>query len=138
MNRSSVPFVIVAAVLLSGCSLVGAGTPSGAEPSSSADERDRDAPTVATVGNESWFNIRVYVADGGRRQQLGSVSSYDSATFEIPRDMVHTSGQVQLLADPVGSTRTYRSSPVTIGPGQVVQWTVQNDPSQTYSSIFVR
>lgn len=138
MNRSSVPLAIVAVSVLAGCSLVGAGTPSGAEPAAAEQGEERNQPTVAEVSNDSWFNIQVYVADQGRRQQLGSVSSYQSATFEVPSDMVNTSGEIQLLADPVGSTRTYRSYPVMVGPGQVIVWTVQNDPSQTYSSIVVQ
>lgn len=137
MNRSSVPFAIVAVSVLAGCSLVGAGAPSGAEPAAAEQQEERKT-TVAEVSNDSWFNIQVYVADQGRRQRLGSVSSYQSATFEVPVDMVNTSGEIQLLADPVGSTRTYRSYPVMIGPGQVVKWTVQNDPSQTYASITVQ
>ncbi|MFB6240807.1 MAG: hypothetical protein ABEJ46_04505, partial [Gemmatimonadota bacterium] len=93
-----------------------------------AAEQEERETTVARVSNDSWFNIQVYVTDQGRREQLGTVSSYQSATFEVPAGMVKTSGEIQLLADPVGSTRTYRSSPVMIGPGQVVKWTVQNDP----------
>lgn len=138
MNRSSVPLAIVAVSVLAGCSLVGAGAPSGAEPAAADQQDGSQQATVAEVSNDSWFNIQVYVADQGRRQQLGTVSSYQSATFEVPSDMVNTSGEIQLLADPVGSTRTYRSSPVMIGPGQVVRWTVQNDPSQTYASITVQ
>lgn len=134
--RASAAILAVSALpLLAGCSLVGAGAPSMAE-SASAEEQE-DATTVAKVSNDSWYNIQVYVVDSGRRQQLGSVASYQSSTFEIPRDMVNTSGQIQMLADPVGSTTNYRSSPVLIGPGQVVKWTVQNDPSQTYASITV-
>lgn len=134
--RTSAAILAVSSLpLLAGCSLVGAGAPSMAE-SPSADEQEDEA-TMARVSNDSWYNIRVYVVDAGRRQQLGSVGSYESSTFEIPRDMVDTSGEIQMLADPVGSTVGYRSSPVLIGPGQVVKWTVQNSRSQTYASISV-
>lgn len=135
--RASAAILAVSALpLLAGCSLVGAGAPSMAESASA--EGQEDATTVAEVSNDSWYNIQVYVVDSGRRQQqLGSVASYQSSTFEIPQDMVDTSGQIQMLADPVGSTTTYRSSPVLVGPGQVVSWTVQNNPSQTYASITV-
>jgi len=127
---------ILAVSLLAGCSLVGAGSPSMADEMSP--DRDEDATTVARVSNQSWYNVRVYVVDSGRRQSLGSVPSYRTTTFEMPRDMVRSSGQIQMLADPVGSTEHYRSSPVLVGPGQVVKWTVQNDRSQTYSSIVVQ
>lgn len=135
--RTSAVILAVSAIpLLAACSLVGAGAPSMAEPAS-ADREDESQPTTAQVSNESWYNISVYVVDSGRRQKLGSVSSYESASFEIPADMVNASGQIQMLADPVGSRTTYRSSPVLIGPGQVIKWTVQNNPSQTYASITV-
>ena len=136
MNILRTAASIVAVSLLAGCSLVGAGSPSMAE--EMTPDREENATTVARVSNQSWFNVRVYVADSGRRQSLGSVSSYRTTTFEVPRDMVHSSGQIQMQADPVGSTEYYRSTPVLIGPGQVVKWTVQNDPSQTYSSIVVQ
>lgn len=134
--RTSAAILSVSALaLLAGCSIVGAGAPSMAESESAREEQDRT--TVAQVTNDSWYNIRVYVVDQGRRQQLGSVASYESTTFDLPQDMVDASGQIQMLADPVGSRTSYRSSPVLIGPGQVVRWTVQNDPSQTYASISV-
>lgn len=136
MNRLRTPIVIAAVSVVAGCSLVGAGAPSGVQ--DEAARQQEDQPTVAEVSNDSWFNIRVYIADQGRRERLGSVSSYESSSFEVPTDIVRTSGEIQLLADPVGSTVTYRSSPVLIGAGQLIQWTVQNDPSQTYSSITVR
>lgn len=136
--RTSAAILAVSALpLLAGCSLVGAGAPSMAE-GASADQEKQTRPTTAQVSNDSWYNISVYVVDSGRRQRLGSVPSYESSTFRIPQDMVQSSGQIQLFADPVGSTTTYRSSPVLIGPGQVVTWTVQNDASQTYNSITVR
>lgn len=134
--RTSAAILAVSAIpLLAGCSLVGAGSPSMAE--SAAAEQEESQPATAQVANDSWYNISVYVVDSGRRQRLGSVSSYESSSFEIPEDMVNSSGQIQMLADPVGSTTTYRSSPVLVGPGQVVKWTVQNNPSQTYASITV-
>ncbi len=136
--RTSAAILAVSALpLLAGCSLVGAGAPSMAE-GASADQEKETRPTTAQVSNDSWFNIRVYVLDSGRRDQLGSVPSYESSTFRIPRDIVESSGEIQMLADPVGSSTTYRSSPVLIGPGQVVKWTVQNSASQTYNSITVR
>ncbi len=136
MNTVRTTTAVLAVALLAGCSVIGgAGSPSMAE---GMEEDEEDRATTARVTNDSWYNIRVYVADQGRRQSLGSVSSYESSTFEVPRDMVDTSGEIQLLADPVGSTTNYRSSPVLVGPGQVVQWTVQNSRSQTYSSITVR
>lgn len=134
--RTSAAILAVSAIpLLAGCSLVGAGSPSMAESGSA--EQEESQPATAQVANDSWYNISVYVVDSGRRQRLGSVSSYESSSFEIPEDMVNSSGQIQMLADPVGSTTTYRSSPVLVGPGQVVKWTVQNNPSQTYASITV-
>ncbi|MDP2496733.1 MAG: hypothetical protein Q8W44_01955 [Candidatus Palauibacterales bacterium] len=134
--RTSAAILAVSALpFLAGCSLVGAGAPSMAESESA--EQEESGPATARVANDSWYNISVYVVDSGRRQRLGSVPSYESSSFEIPEDMVSSSGQIQMLADPVGSTTTYRSSPVLVGPGQMVKWTVQNNPSQTYASITV-
>lgn len=135
MNTVRTTTALLAVATLAGCSVIGAGSPSMAE---DMEDEEEDRATMARVTNDSWFNIRVYVEDQGRRQVLGSVSSYESSTFEVPSDMVNTSGEIQLLADPVGSTTNYRSSPVLVDAGQLVQWTVQNSRSQTYSSITVR
>lgn len=135
-RRSAAILAFSAIPLLAGCSLVGAGGPSMAE-TASEDREEESQPATAQVANESWYNISVYVVDSGRRQRLGNVSSYESSSFEIPADMVSSSGQIQMLADPVGSRTMYRSSPVLVGPGQVVKWTVQNNASQTYASITV-
>lgn len=70
-----------------------------------ADREEERAPALATVSNDSWFTLDVYAADQASRQRLGTVSSFDSLTFEIPDHMVRSSGEIQLLADSVGSTR---------------------------------
>mgnify|MGYP006293178133 CR=1 FL=1 len=135
MNRLRTSAAILAVPLLVGCSLVGAGTPGTAETASAGQQEDRE--TRARVNNESWYNVRVYAADGSRRVSLGSVGSFETATFVVPSGMVAAADRIQLLADPVGSTTTFRSSPVLVRPGDVVEWTVHNDPGQTYNAIRV-
>lgn len=136
MNRTyrTTAAVLAAALLLTGCSLV-AGGPSMAEGEA---EKQEKGPATAAVTNDSWFNLQVYVADDTRRDLLGNVPSYETTTFEIPRSIAAASGEIQLVADPVGATNEYLSAPVLIGPGQVVEWTVQNDAGFTYNSIVVR
>jgi len=91
-------------------------------------------PISLTVTNQNWLDVDVFVVHGTTRYRVGEVGGNGSATLSIPSSLV-VNGQVQLLADPVGSTETYLSDMITVAPDEKVQLTVA--PRMRMSSFAV-
>lgn len=130
-TRSASLAAAVALLFGLGCAM-GASRGPGPDASRSAEDS-----VVARVQNDSYYNLTVYVGDDARRDRLGDVSSFGSGRFRVPSDMVYRGGQIQFFADPVGDTFLYRSIPVSVSPGQIVEWKVKIDPAQTRGAIMV-
>jgi hypothetical protein len=89
------------------------------------------------VENGNWLDIRVYaVNESGAYDRLGTVTSFSSSTFQLPRWMSAANSQVQLVAVPIGSNRSYAAQPVLVSLGDVVEWRLANNLA--LSSIWVR
>jgi hypothetical protein len=93
--------------------------------------------TMIRVNNHNWSDMTVYLVRNGARMRLGSVSSLDTRTFEIPMSLLASTGDaVRLMADPIGSTRVFTSPPLLIAPGQRAEWRLEN--SLALSSFWIR
>jgi len=63
---------------------------------------------------------------GGLLLRLGSVTSQNSADFEIPADVLNEAASVTLVASPLGGRESF-STPLTgIRPGDELELTVEN------------
>jgi hypothetical protein len=78
------------------------------------------------VSNQNWNDMRIYVAQAGRRVRLGTVTSMTSTTFRIPQTAMGAGGRIQLVADALASRDNFVSAPILIEPGQVVDFTIHN------------
>jgi hypothetical protein len=58
---------------------------------------------------------------------LGSVAGMGSARFRLSDTMVSSAGDVRIMADPIGSPRTYTSPVIDVVPGAEVQLQVQSN-----------
>lgn len=81
-------------------------------------------------------DMRVYLIRGYTPIPLGSVGTLERRTFTLPTSMIGHGGTIQLMADPLGSRRTYTSDPIHAVPGDHVRWTLA--PSLALSSFSVR
>jgi hypothetical protein len=89
------------------------------------------------VQNGNWLDVRVYaVTESGAYDRLGTVTSFTSRTFELPRWITAPTSQIQLVAVPIGSTRSYAAQPVLVSVGDVIEWKLTNNLA--LSSIWVR
>jgi hypothetical protein len=95
-------------------------------------------PDVITisVSNSNPLDMTVYVVNQSMRQRLGTVSTASTQRFTISLHQISPTGELQLLADPVGSRRTYTSEPIHVFAGQAVEWILQADLRQ--SSLTIR
>jgi len=92
-------------------------------------------PTIR-VENRNWSDVVVYAVRSGRRHRLGMVTSMSSARFRLPRGMAMGSGDLQLVADPIGSSRGFTSGPIHIGAGQEIALSVQNHLPMSTVSVW--
>ncbi len=86
----------------------------------------RAEAALVTVENQNWSDMVVYVTQGGMRMRLGMVTSMRSATFRLPAMFLGHSGDIRLVADPVGSSETYVSEVIQVHNGQQISLSVQN------------
>lgn len=93
--------------------------------------------TSVRVENGNWLDVRVYaVSESGAYDRLGTVTSFTERTFELPRWITAPTSQIQLVAVPIGSTRSYAAPPVLVSVGDVIEWKLTNNLA--LSSIWVR
>ena len=91
--------------------------------------------TFAVVVNHGHFDVRVYASTDGSRVPLGFVTSGSIQRYKLDSDLVRAAW-LTLIADPVGSTSTLESEPVTVRAGDIVEWTIM--PRSENSSVIVR
>jgi hypothetical protein len=94
-------------------------------------------PVSLTVTNQNWLDVDVFVVRGGNRIRIGEVSGNGSATLSIPSSLV-VNGQVQLLADPVGSNDTYTTDMISVAPDEKVQLTVAPRMRMSSFAVWIR
>ena len=97
-----------------------------------------DEPDTITirVSNNNSLDINVYAVNQSMRIRLGTVTTASTQRFEVSLHQISPTGELQLLADPIGSRRTMRSEAIHVSAGQVVEWTLQADLRQ--SSLTIR
>lgn len=91
---------------------------------------------AASIVNHNWSDVRVYVTRGEARSFLGLVTAGGAQTFPVPTDMLAGSGELRLVADPVGSVLVFSTDTFLLDEGRTVEWTIRNKPE--FSSLIVR
>lgn len=91
-------------------------------------------PISLTVTNQNWLDVDVFVLSGDSRFRIGAVSGNGSAKLSIPPSFI-VNGQVQLMADPIGSNDIYTTDLISVAPDEKVQLTVA--PRMRMSSFAV-
>lgn len=121
------PVAILLAASLAGCASAG----DGARTSSSVVERTR-----VRVANHNWSDMNVYIDRDGMRTRLGTVTTASSRTFTLPRGVMSVSGTLRLVADPIGGSAVFVTSPLLVSPGQLVEFTIENRVSLSSYTVW--
>jgi hypothetical protein len=119
--------VLLLALVVTGC---GIGRQQG---SAEAPERP---PTVVTVTNNNWADMVVYVVRSTMRTRLGTVTSMNTQDLEIPASMIGPAATLRLQALPIGSRRQHVTPPIYVGPGQQINYTIQNQLSISTVTVW--
>jgi hypothetical protein len=75
---------------------------------------------VVTVKNLNTSDVTVFANINGQEQRLGTVTSQQTANFELDWGRIGPSGRVSMVVNQIGSSGTYRSGAVTLRPGSQV------------------
>ena len=96
-----------------------------------------DEPDVVTisVSNSNPLDMTVYAVNQSMRIRLGTVSTASTQRFTLQLHQISPTGELQLLADPIGSRRTFTSEPIHVFAGQAVEWIIQADLRQSTLTI---
>jgi predicted acyl esterase len=94
-----------------------------------------DTITIS-VSNNNPLDMTVYAVNQSLRIRLGLVTTASTQKFTVSLHQISPTGELQLLADPVGSRRTHTSEPIHVSAGQAVEWVLQADLRQ--SSLVIR
>ncbi len=96
-----------------------------------------DEKVAVHVDNGHWLDVRVYaIRENGARDRIGTVTSFTSRKLELPSWMTTSISQIQLVADPIGSTQRYAAPPVLVSKGDTIEWKLTNNLA--LSNIWVR
>ncbi len=94
------------------------------------------ARVTAQVTNNHWLDIRVYAVADGREERLGTVTSYTSDRFTLPRWFVDVGHSTQLVAYPIGSRSRVATPVLLLTPGDVIDWRVENNLKLSNVAVF--
>jgi hypothetical protein len=89
---------------------------------------------TVTVVNHHALNVTVFNVAQGRRDRLGEVTAAATASFKLHARRLPGS-ELQLLADPIGSSRPVTSELVHVSAGDVVQWMLESDLARSHIQI---
>lgn len=93
-------------------------------------------PSTVRVENKHWLDVVVYVEHDGQRSRLGTVTAATTASFTLRPAMIGQVGEIQLIADPVGSQTTTATGTIIVKPGTHVDWTLQTDLARSSLSVY--
>ena len=125
MASKTLKSIIVAGVLA-----VSALVPAAAIaiPANVVPEAKEEGVTVRVVNN-NWSDMRVYVVqDRSRIVRLGTVTSFTTTKFQLPRWFNPSSDQLQLVLRGIGG-QSSATAPVLVSEGDLVELRIENNIS---------
>lgn len=101
----------------------------------SEDGAPEPEPAAVHIENRTWSDLTIYLLRSGSRIRLGFVTSMDTVTFSL-RDEWVRGGSLRLIADPIGELAEFASEPLSLRPGDWVEWRIENVRSQSGVGVW--
>ncbi len=83
-------------------------------------------PVSVRVTNHNWMDVTVYALRAGSSYRLGNVTSMRASRFRLPSALGAYTGDLRLMADPIGSRDSFVTPSIQVSPGQTIDFTVEN------------
>lgn len=92
-------------------------------PQGDEDAPEKGPPVLVHVHNENFLDVNVYLVVSGVSRRLGTVSGNSTGDFSV--DWGLTVGQsITIQAIPIGGRGSASTGPLSIGMGQMIDFTV--------------
>jgi len=98
------------------------------------DGEESDTITIR-ISNNNVLDMTVYAVNQSMRVRLGTVTTSSSQRFTVSLRQISPTGELQLLADPIGSRRGMTSETIHVFAGQAVEWVLEADLRQSTLTI---
>ncbi len=125
MNRRA--FVLLAVGLL-GAAGCGGNAEEGENPA------PRRGPVRLVLANQNFADMTIYATEVGSRTRVGMVTGNSTATLAVSGSLFPT-GQLNLIAVPIGGRGRASSGPLLVRGGETVYFTITPQLSTSYASI---
>jgi hypothetical protein len=100
------------------------------------DRAESEDRAVVRVTNHNWMDMHVYlIRDGGPRQSIGVVGSFQSAELALPLRALDSATRVRIVADPIGARGVYVSPEIIASPADDVILTLQNSLPLSFMTV---
>jgi hypothetical protein len=101
-------------------------------------ETSPNAPVSVQVTNHNPQDVDVFAVDGDQRWRLGTVTTSQTATFQLPSTAARAGSDLRLVVHPIGGGGEYTTGRVTVSPGDEVELQVAAAIPQTSFRIGPR
>ena len=113
--------------------LVAGGAACGSRRPPAPDPRGEFALSVI---NHHWLDVTIYVAHGGERTRVGTVTASSNERFFLSGRLLSATHEMYLIGHAVGSLEVIRTEILLVHPGQVVEWTLENPLRRSSVGVF--
>ena len=76
--------------------------------------------------NNGFLDMHIYVLQSGQSRSLGMATGLSQTTLTLPRQIVESLREIQIVADPIGGFRPYVTPFLLAYPGERIRVTIQN------------
>ena len=116
-------------IAIAATAIIATGCASGGSPAMSSSTGV--LPPIAAearveVHNNNWSDMVIYAVQNSHRMRLGMVTSMNTRSFDLPRYVGTSSGDLYLLARPIGSGEEFEMGPIHVSRGQWVELRLEN------------
>ena len=91
--------------------------------------------TELLVENNNWQDMALYLLRAGTKVRVGTVPSFSKVSIPLSGALIGA-GEIQLLADPIGSSRRFVTEPIAVQPGQQVRFRLENNLAVSSYSVW--
>ena len=127
LRRNLLGAAFVVAVGLGGCA------PKQYEASDVAAMEER---ATLVVENNNWADMTIYALRDGVRARVGQVTALSRSRFVLPQSVTAGTGELRIMADPIGSAQRWTSQPIVVLPGQELRFRLENNVNLSSYSVF--
>lgn len=93
-------------------------------------------PITIKVISHNTADVTIYAVRSGQRIRIGQANGLSTTTFEVLLRDISSTGEFQILCDPIGSSQTFTTERIHVWTGQTVELMLESPLYRSSLSIF--